>query len=350
MNEFNSFIKWKALLHKEHLDSIVSGRFLPPYCVCTDPTNDCVNNCIYCNSKSFREVTSKCYMPDGHLSRIADFYKDWGISSTIIEGGGEPLLHHELPQFIEKLRRFDIEIGLITNGMLLNQEYFDILPECARFVGVSFDAATPETYNKMRGANGFNIVTNNIAKLTANKKSLDVTMKFLIHEYNYHEIYGFAKLAKDLGCTCAHIKPCSFENLNIEKFDLSLHINKINEHLEKCKELEDDNFNVYSITYKFSENLQHKIKFSKCECTPIGGVFGADGSFWLCFNMRGEKGFNLGAHYPDPHNIARLWGGKYHKELISKIDITKCMRCGLTATNEIIENSIRKDSLFWKFL
>ena len=348
MNSFNSFNKFKGLLHRDHFDGIVSGEFLPPYCVCTDPTNDCMQNCVYCNAKKYREAANRA-MTLFHLLKLADFYKDWGIKSTIIEGGGEPLLNPHTTEFIDKCYIYDIETGLITNGVLLDGYIVEIADKL-RFIGVSFDAATPETYKRMRGFNSFKKVLRNIVMLNRKKTTLDVNLKMLIHEYNYKEIYDFAKLAKDSGCNGAHIKPVSFENLPVKQFNLSDHIKEINEGIEKAKELEDDNFKVHAILYKFGEHLEHEVKFNKCNSTPIGGVFGADGNFWLCFNMRGKEGFLLGRHDPDPYNIKRLWGGTYHKALIDNINIKECMRCGLTAYNEIIENCIKKDKLFWKFL
>jgi len=356
VNEYNSFSKTKILAHKVNLDKIVDGNFMPPYCVCTDPSNKCNQNCVYCNSKCFNNNTKNVLMPKGHLLRLADFYKDWNIQSTIIEGGGEPLLNPEVYDFIKKLTKYDIEYGIITNGSMLGLNCnTDLIVNTARFIGISFDSACSETYKKIRGVDNFNIVCDNVEyinkKRIENNSTVDVNLKMLIHEYNYNEIYSFVKLCKELGCSGAHIKPVAFENVKgIQSFDLSLLIEKIKEQLEKTKELEDDNFSVYSIMYKFGDNLETVRKFSDCQCTPIGGVFSADGNFYLCFNMRGENGFVLESHYPDPNNIKRIWGGQHHKKLISQIDTKKCMRCGLTAYNEIIENCIKKDKLFWKFL
>jgi MoaA/NifB/PqqE/SkfB family radical SAM enzyme len=352
MSDFNSFNKFKGLLHRDHFEGIAAGKFLPPYCVCTDPSNSCMQDCIYCNSKKYREASapSECYMDDLHLLRLADFYKDWGVQSTIIEGGGEPLLNPHLGAFIDKCYLYDIEMGIITNGVMLDKYIDRIIDKGVRFVGISFDAATPETYKVMRGENQFDKVLRSIVHINRKKSTLDVNMKMLIHEHNYKEIYDFTLLAKESGCNGVHIKPVSFENLPIKKYDLAEHFDEITAGIEQAKTLEDDNFKVYAVMYKFGDHLEHKVKFDKCNSTPIGGVFGADGNFWLCFNMRGSPGYKLGTHYPDPYNIKYLWGGKHHKTLINNINVNNCMRCGLTAYNEIMENCINQDKLFWKFL
>jgi len=340
----------KGLVHKEHFDGIISGKFLPPYCVCTDPSNYCNQACIYCNSKQYKSDYAESYMPEGHLLKLASFYKDWGIQSTIIEGGGEPLTNPETIDFIKKCYDYEIETGLITNGSLIDNNLLDIC-DMLRFIGISFDAGSAKTYEKIRGIQNFKTVCHNVYELNKHKKICDVNMKFLIHPLNYKEIYTFVALAKNLGCNGAHIKPVATKNIiGIDSVDLSPYIKEINKQIERTRQLEDESFSVYSVMYKFDNNMQHQIKFTKCDCTPIGGVFGADGNFWLCFNSRGVPGFRLGSHYPDPYNIKRLWSTKLHKKLINNININNCMRCGLTAYNEIIENCIKQDKLFWKFL
>lgn len=354
-NEYNSFNKYKGFFHRENFEAIIKGEFLPPYCVCTDPSNVCNENCVYCNSGNFRKKNTDL-MPAGHLKKLASFYKDWGVKSTIIEGGGEPLINIESIEFIKLLKRYDLQIGLITNGVLLDTEYADLICESLRFCGISFDSANKETYKTMRGVDAFEGVTRNIKRLNdvriKTNSSVDVNIKFLIHKYNYKEIYDFVKLAKDLGCNGVHIKPVAYENIDadIKKFDMSENIKEINDLILKSKELDDDNFSVHAIMYKFDNNFKKKVNFTKCECTPIGGVFAADGNFHLCVNMRGREGMILDSHFPDPYNIKRMWGSEYHKKLISQIDPNKCMRCGLSTYNEIIENCIRNDKLFKEFL
>ena len=348
MSDFNAFNKFKGLLHREHFENINSGNFLPPYCVCTDPSNMCNQNCVYCNSNQYRRK-SPGVMTKKHLLNLASFYKDWRIQSTIIEGGGEPLINTNTMCFIDQCQMYDIEVGIITNGVLINKSMFNSLSGI-RFIGISFDASNKKTYKAIRGTDDFNAVVGNVTELNKHKKSVDVNLKMLIQEHNYTEIYDFAKLAKEMGCNGAHIKPVAYENLPIKKYDLSQHTKEINEGILKAKELESNTFEVHAVMYKFGDTLEHKVKFNKCTSTPIGGVFGADGNFWLCYNMRGINGFKLGSHNPDPYNIKRLWGGNYHKSLINDIDIGKCMRCGLTGYNEISENCIKQDKLFWKFL
>lgn len=350
MNQYSPFNRWKALFHREHLEAISRDDFLPPYWVATDPSNACTDACIYCNARQYRESTDNCFMSRGHLLTLAEFYRDWGIQATIIEGGGEPLTNPELPDFLRRLDMYDIESGIITNGYKMKNEYTAILPEVARFVGISVDAAHRETYYKMRGVTHFEDVIGNIESLNKVRGDLDVRIKMLIHPYNYKEIYDFAKMARDLGCTGAHIKPIASEGVEgMGKIDFVPLMPEINTQIEAAKELETDTFSVDAVTYKFDQQYRKVVRFNKCRCTPLGGVFGADGWFHLCYNMRGRDGFRLVRHDPDPYAVKRIWNTKYHKTMIANIIPADCMRCGLTQYNEIIENCIQQDKMFRRF-
>ncbi len=348
INEYSPFNRWKGLFHIDKMEAIVSGKFAPPYWVATDPSNVCNQNCRYCNTAEFRKKIS-AVMPGEHLLRLADFYRDWGIRSTIIEGGGEPLTGKMVPEFFEKLYKYDIETGLITNGVLLNKRYAEILPFAARFVGISFDSATAETYRAIRGIDNFDTVVRNVEDLCANRGALDVRMKFLIQPENYHEIVSFVKLARDCGCSGAQIKPLSLENVEGKDDSRDLPIPMITALMQEARELQGPGFEVDCVTYKHDEKYKRIVKFKKCSCTPLGGVFGASGIFWLCFNMRGREGMALCKHMPDPYEVKRIWGTAYHKMLIENINPAECMRCGLTQYNEMIENCIQQDKLYRNF-
>jgi len=263
---------------------------------------------------------------------------------------------------IPRLYKNNVEVGVITNAVALNEDYADIITDGTRFCGISFDGDNPKTYEMMRGKNHFMTIVKNVAKLNIyriKKKSiLDTNLKFLIHPYNYKEIYGVAKLAKEIGCCGIHIRPAGIKNVpgvkdpmkRWNKKKLDEYSKAVNDVIERTWELADKNFQVYAVRHKFGPTLQKVIKFKKCRCTPLAGVFGSDGWFHLCFSMRGRKGFKLVRHVPDPYEVMRVWGSKHHMDLMKKINPEKCMRCAFTRYNEVIENCIMEDKMFRNFL
>ena len=337
------------------MESIAKQEFLPPVTVDTDPTNQCNYKCIWCNAFDYMSE-DKYTLSEDHLLRLADFYKEWGVYSTCIAGGGEPLLNPALNTFLERIHKNGIQSGVITNGSLMTNEHVDAIARMCRWCGFSIDAGTGETYALVKGIKDkkfFNKVIENIGKLTKKVGELgtncDVAFKFLLHPLNALEILQAAKLAKSIGVRDFHLRPVGWDNLAITKdkppifFDNL--IEDVNKQIDAAMELEDGNFHFYGIRHKFNPQLKRKINFSRCWVPPLLATFGADGMCHLCFDMRGRKDLILCSHYPDPREILKVWGSEFHKDMIAKIDITTCPRCTFGPYNEIIEKVFIEDGM-----
>lgn len=352
---YNPFNSMKVLLWREQMEAIVKGEFLPPVTVDTDPTNLCNYDCLWCNAKDFREKKPMRLSPE-HLLKLADFYKDWGVHSTCVAGGGEPLINKGFTAFIKRLYANHIESGIITNGSLMSDEHIDIIASCSRWCGFSIDAGDSKTYIKLKGINDENMflkVLKNIEKLAKarnkRKTGLSIAYKYLLHPDNCLEIYKAVDMARSLGVNDFHMRPVGWDNLyatkNRGKLDFSAVLNEAKAQIAAAQELETEDFHVYGVTHKFGENWERKINFKKCLATPLLATFGADGMCHLCFDMRGRDDLVLCSHYPDPYEIQRVWGSAQHKKIIENIDIQGCPRCTFGAYNEIIEQVIIEDKM-----
>lgn len=356
-NEFNSM---KILYFKDHLQAIVDGKFLPPITVDSDPTNLCNFNCIWCNSKGFRDKKAST-IPADHLLKLADFYKEWGVKSTCVSGGGEPMMNQGFAAFLYRLHENGIKSGIISNGTLLNEDNAVAIAKCASWCGFSIDAGSNETFMKVKGIKDkkiFDKVINNIKRLIEIKRQLnsklEITYKFLLHPLNTGDIFKAAKIAKDSGFNTFHLRPGCWDNLYDQKHEkpinFSDYIEIIESEIEKSRELEDDNFRFYSVRHKFGEKFKRKINFKKCLATPLLATFGADGNVHLCFDVRGKKEWILCSHYPDPKEVLKVWGSEKHKKIIDSIDVKNCPRCTFGPYNEAIEKVIIEDKMFRDFI
>ena len=305
-NSMNPFNSSKVLLWKDHLEAIVAGNFLPPVQVDIDPTNMCNLNCPHCNACEARTRVPG-YMTKEHLIDIANFCGEWGVKGACVAGGGESLLNDGTGALLLQLQANGIESGVITNGSLLEIEIVDIIANCSRWCGISVDAATPETYNKIKGlpkdAAMFWKVISNIGNLVARKEErgtyLDVAFKFLIHPNNVYEIYDAAKLARGLGVKHFHARPCGFDNVKGGKRtqqEFVVLVDIVNEQFEKMFELEDGYFEVFGVRHKFKADFTRKVNYSKCWAIPLIVTFAAGGDLELCFDRRGDKDLVMTSH------------------------------------------------------
>jgi len=352
---YNPFNSMKVLLWREHLEAIAKNKFLPPVTVDTDPTNVCNYNCVWCNSQDFREK-KPASMPTEHLLKLADFYKEWGVYSTCVAGGGEPLLHPGFSQFVKRLAKNKVESGIITNGSMMNEEHIETIADYSRWCGFSMDAGTSATYIKLKGIKDekiFFLVLKNIEKLAKAKRkyksNLRIAYKFLMHPDNCLEIYKAADIARSLGVNDFHLRPVGWDNLystqNRDKLNFAPVLKDAKAQISAAQELETKDFHVYGVTHKFGEKWERKINFKKCLATPLLATFGADGMCHLCFDMRGREDLLLCSHYPEPREILKVWGSDFHRKMIDKINPKECPRCTFGAYNEAIEQVIINDEM-----
>jgi len=354
-NPYNSFNTMKVLLWREQMEAIVNQDFMPPIIVDTDPSNRCNYDCIWCNAYEYMANGKHDISPD-HLLRLADFYAEWGVKATCVAGGGSPLINPGTGAFLLRLKENGVKAGVITNGSLLNQRYAAILASTCRWVGISIDAATSVTYNKVKGvsaANAFERVVENTRQLcdevSRTKSTCDVCWKYLLHPYNAKEIYEAAALAKSLGVKDFHMRPVGWDNLSktsgqgIDDFEPLLSI--IDEQVEKALLLEDGAFHFYGVRHKFQPNMKRKVNFHRCWTLPLILTFGADGNCHLCFDKRGDKSLILCRHDPDPHEVLKHWNTERHKKMLRDIDVHQCPRCTFGPYNEIIEQVFLTDGM-----
>jgi MoaA/NifB/PqqE/SkfB family radical SAM enzyme len=358
-DEYNAYNTWKILFHIDHLRQIASGEFPPPITADTDVSNACNQDCVYCNSKVFREESGAVLLSKEHLFKIADMYKDWGVLSSCVGGGGEPTVNPALYDFLDRLISNGVEAGLISNGVIMKDNLKGLLVDKARFLGISFDSADPEIYQKMRGKDHLGFVLKNVASIAALKKqrnsNLDLNAKVLIHPLNYNNLYYTAKVCKEAGFNGVQIRPVAIDNVrgkqNEGRFSMKDYLKEINEQIEHIyQDIEDENFKVRAVVHKFADDLGRKITFDKCRATPIQAVFGADGWVYCCFNVRGYEESRICRHYPDPYEVMREWGGERHRWVLDHIDpVNRCIRCTYNRYNEVIEKAILQDNMFYKF-
>lgn len=364
-NKFNSFNSEKGLLYSNWYKTIVDWKEgkvkkpLPPIEISLDPIHACNLACNWCNASRYLTKDLKNRkMTDKHMISLVDFLGKWGAKAICFGGGGEPTLHSMLPASIRKAREVGLESSIASNGTILNQELLEALPLC-RWIGISIDASTPETYIIGRKVNMFNTAIINMKKIVKKIKeyntNCDVAYKFLIFQHNQHEIYDACKLAKDIGVRDFHARPADFshQGMNEKKKINPYNVELIKEQFEKCHELEDEKFRVFTVVHKFNSDFTPVKNFKQCWASPICIQLCADGNIYLCPDMRHREYYKLGTHYPDPENIEKIWGNKKHYDLVFKIGRKECKnRCTFAPYNIQCEKLFieNMDPMCWKFV
>ncbi|MGB5769174.1 MAG: radical SAM protein [Crocosphaera sp.] len=159
------------------------GRAINPSYVRVVLGNTCNLKCVMCPYHSSlltpNHTTdffqSKKEMTWEMMEKLAKDCGQAGIT-VLIGSVEEPLLHPKLIEFIKLCREQGVpKVHLTTNGQLLDENRTKALLKAGlTSIDISIDAATPETYAKIRGAN-FNRVESNVINFLKIRDQLGIS-------------------------------------------------------------------------------------------------------------------------------------------------------------------------------
>jgi wyosine [tRNA(Phe)-imidazoG37] synthetase (radical SAM superfamily) len=127
------------------------------------------------------------------------------LSEIILSGNGDPIF---MKDSRELLQRFDvkkypqIKFSLITNALLLNSDIWKTIKHNHfGWISVSIDAATKETYERVRRHGNWEILQKNlklISGLRKKKKFECFSITFVVMKSNYYEMKQFVEMGLKL--------------------------------------------------------------------------------------------------------------------------------------------------------
>ena len=141
-------------------------------------TASCNLRCIMCYRNYDIDVRRGC-LSIAEIQLLADQFSGLNIPSLWLSGG-EPLLH---PQIREVLRIFSaanpLDFWMVTNGLLLTEELAnEIVASKLTWLSISIDAASPNTYKKIRGGD-YEKLLQNIDTFLRIRNETSSTLPFL---------------------------------------------------------------------------------------------------------------------------------------------------------------------------
>lgn len=349
LKQFNPM---KILNHWTTMNAILKGWNPPPISCEIDLSNLCNHDCIWCMYHDFKKE-KKLTMPTETMLNLIHDLSEGDVKSITFTGGGEPLMNPDTTKALYKVRNAGMEAGLVTNGELLETEICKTIIETCDFVRISLDAAISETHSFVHKPKDstkgiFDKILINLQRLVFLRNTTDnnltIGIAFLVHTFNYKEIYKATELAKRLGVDYIQIRPVFIPGskpiVNIWE--------KVKELMEKAMELADDKFQVFPILHRFDEMAKVERAFSHCLGHALLGVVGADLNVYLCCQLRGNPEFSFGSLKKE--SFFEIWHGKKRQEVIKRINLEKCPPCRYTKYNEILDYLDDKERAHKDFL
>jgi MoaA/NifB/PqqE/SkfB family radical SAM enzyme len=124
-------------------------------------TNYCNNRCPYCAYARYEGRREKgAYMRYDDFVIYAKRLLELGVKGFILTGGGEPTINPDFDRITAWLEEHDIAYGINTNFNKLKL----IKP---KYLKVSFDAWSDESYKEKRGVEKYEVVRENIKQYRA---------------------------------------------------------------------------------------------------------------------------------------------------------------------------------------
>lgn len=118
---------------------------------------------------------------------------------------GEALLWPLFPRLCDEMARHGVLLDLTTNGTLLTDERIGWIFPIARDVKVSFDGATPETFERLRRGASFAEVCANVRRLVERLREAParpiIALQMTLMRSNHRELPALVRLAAELGVT-----------------------------------------------------------------------------------------------------------------------------------------------------
>ena len=170
----------------------------------------CNLDCVMCPWQDIREQAGdQGLMSDEVWEAIVPHLPE--IASIDFTGGGEPLMHPDLANRIARAKKAGCRAGFLTNGQLLDEPLCEeILAADPDWISFSVDGAAVETYEKIRRDASFELLIENIQRLSdqrvGDRPRLGVN--FVLMRENVDELMDLVELAARLGINKLNIKQC----------------------------------------------------------------------------------------------------------------------------------------------
>ncbi len=156
----------------------------------------CNQKCIMCvpNGRHPKDL-----IPFPQFEAFFDQIKSHAEHITLI--GGETLMYPWMEEVIDLLAEHKLAVTISTNGTMLTEKLIGKLLTLRELnLRCSIDAATAETYHKIRGTDWFERVTRNFrlfSEMASDYPAIRQIMVYVVMKANLHEVLAFVELAKE---------------------------------------------------------------------------------------------------------------------------------------------------------
>ncbi|HYD42264.1 MAG TPA: radical SAM protein [Anaeromyxobacter sp.] len=302
----------RVLSHYPQIRELRRGGMPFPRTAILYPVYGCNLRCPACEYAADNEG-GPAQLPLGRWRSLLDELARAGVQGVELCGGGEPLLHPGLVDAVLHGARAGLRFGLLTNGTLVSERFLaEGLPHFA-YVRVTIDAATAETYAKVRpGPARWDEVLDNCRRLLAARRpGTEVSLKVLVDRVNRGELGAAVDLARGLGASSIQFKAAreSAAALRPEEAD------EVERRIAALREA--------AAPFPVRGSVTKLALRRRCELSPLQTTIDARGDVFVCcyFTHRRER-HRIGNVLTRP--FAETWGSPLHRRVLAELRPDEC--------------------------
>lgn len=163
-------------------------------------TNACNMNCIMCGRNDTKFIPT--FFDINWIDKLAEPLQY--TEEVTLMGWGEPTLHPQFVQILDKLSQYDLRKYFCTNGMKLEELLPAIFKYKVDIIAISLDGATAELNNKIRRGSDFDFICTSLKKIIQYKKKHQLSYPYMNFVFtamqsNLSQIPDLVKLAAEIG-------------------------------------------------------------------------------------------------------------------------------------------------------
>ena len=204
-----------------------SGHAGPPMVVNMLLTSRCNLRCEMCSVHEFRSRRYREMSPADveHVVRQVAPYK-----TSFFLSGGEPFLRPDMLDLVGVIKRYNLGVGTVTNGLEVTPERGQRL-KAMGLDSLMFSLHGPEeVHDRITGLPGaFRQATANIAAFCKGPRPTNVILNFVLSRHNMNSMMEFVEIGRRLGVDRVRIEHLLF----MTEHDVSTHEEWCRTHLPK---------------------------------------------------------------------------------------------------------------------
>lgn len=370
MASVDAYSPLKSLRHLDVIDGVRRGVPVRPVhvqVILSDLCNQACNFCAYRDpgytsstlfrvlepgKKGLRRAGHEGYnfnpnrmIPTEKVMEILDDCRAMGVQAIQYTGGGEPTVHPDFTDIVEHTIARGLKWSLVTNGVNISRAALEDWVNAAAWVRISLDAATAETYARVRNVPDWHWreALQAIPRIRAARELLGVGpvigVGFVVTPDNWREVYDAAVLVKHLGAD--NIRIGAQFSANDEHLFSGFHA----EAAELCRQAEALTGDGFTVHNRFGEKLadlrQKSPDYQRCGYQSFTTYIGADLNLYRCcvfaYHPRGLYGSIKDRRFRD------AWMGAERVADMAAFDARGCDRCQFNGINRVLDYTLRAD-------